>query len=1151
MAVGKTSAGRPRGAARRWGGFCLVGVLGLVLLIGAGIGVAAIRLSNGPMRIDGLSTRVAAAVAERIGPGWTIAIQGSSLELDRENLLSLRFSGLDIHNPQGALVVRAPLALVSLDPWGLLHLNLQPRSIEFRDTQTTALLHRDGSIAFAAAEAGQPVEIGPRGPPEAGTVSPLSTALGSIFGVVLDSGGVVGALDRARLTDARLRLIDDDGRERAVFARVNGLFGRDPVTGARDFELRLDGPHGQWRLGGSAREGATGADGAPTRAGTLTLDDLPVTDLLLLSGQSKVPVTTDLRLSAKADVSLAHGRIATMTARLHTGDGTILVEEKDFNPVTVESLTAAVSWDEAARTMALTGLDYAGAGNAVHLTGGWVQSPPGAPSAWTATLAGRDGTLRGAAPKDAPVKIKAFDARLSGRAGGINIDDLTMTGPGIAGRITGTIDTAADDGGLTLHVTASEGEVRTGLRLWPENIAPGARTYLVDQLRGGHIDMVDIKVDMSGSELAAATRGDPMPDAAMHIDFRVSNAAIDVSDDAPPITKGRVTGVITGRSTTVRGVTAEVRGADGRVLSVTDGSFVIPEITPERVVAQIGMRLAGGADAVASVLQAKLFRSLTTIDIEPGSIKGAADLRVDFPLDLRHVPDLPDIPVVLSGTLSDLSVEKVVGKERLEAGRFALSYERGGFAMKGEGRVGGAPVAIDLRQPKSGAPGEATVNLALDEALRAKKGLPVAPQLTGTIPVRAIVPMGGRPGAGKPPIRVEADLTKVAIDGVLPGLVKPAGKPGRLTFTMAEAGSGAELRDLVLDAGPASARGSATIGEGGLERAELTSLKLSPGDDLRVSLDRAGNTYKVTVRGAVVDARPFLKSLTGPDGKASKETSSKDVEADIQLPIVTGFNDEALTNANFRLSLRGRDLRAANISGRFRSAPFTATVTRAERGVPTLAVESADAGATLRFADVYRRMHGGRLNAGIGLNDGPQAGIVQIRDFTLRDEPALSSIMAQSPEPAEPESGRGRRGAQQPASGEGQGSVSFDRMRAKFVRAGSRVDFSDAAISNAAMGFTLSGWLDTVRDRTDLNGTFVPLYGLNNAVAQVPLFGPLLAGGHNEGLFAVNFRVSGRLGSPDVAVNPLSAVAPGFLRKLFSAGGPFADGAPAPPQGER
>ena len=95
MADETTPACRPRGKARRVGGVCLVSALALVLFVGAGVGLVALRLSNGPLQIDGLSRRVAAAVAERIGPGWSIGLRGSSLELDRENALSLRFSGLD------------------------------------------------------------------------------------------------------------------------------------------------------------------------------------------------------------------------------------------------------------------------------------------------------------------------------------------------------------------------------------------------------------------------------------------------------------------------------------------------------------------------------------------------------------------------------------------------------------------------------------------------------------------------------------------------------------------------------------------------------------------------------------------------------------------------------------------------------------------------------------------------------------------------------------------------------------------------------------------------------------------------------------------------------------------------------------------------
>lgn len=314
-----------RPAARRRPVLWLAAALTLVPLVAVGGLIA--RLSSGPLRIDGMSERVAAAIAGSIGPGWRVALSDSALEIDAEQSLALRVAGLDIRNPEGALVVRAPQAVVSLDTWGLLRLAVKPRAIEFRDLQMTALVHRDGSIAFAASDGQQGGGVEPHTLPSLdaalGKVSPISATVASIFGVVLDSAGIVGALDRARITNGRLTLIDDDARQRAVFEHVNGLFRRDAARDARVFELRIDGPHGEWRFGGTLHEA-----GGTRRTGTITLDDLPISDLLLLSGQSKLPVETDLKLSAKADVAIDAGRIETMTAEIGTGGGNLLIEEK-------------------------------------------------------------------------------------------------------------------------------------------------------------------------------------------------------------------------------------------------------------------------------------------------------------------------------------------------------------------------------------------------------------------------------------------------------------------------------------------------------------------------------------------------------------------------------------------------------------------------------------------------------------------------------------------------------------------------------------------------------------------------------------------------------------------------------------------------------
>jgi hypothetical protein len=65
-----------------------------------------------------------------------------------------------------------------------------------------------------------------------------------------------------------------------------------------------------------------------------------------------------------------------------------------------------------------------------------------------------------------------------------------------------------------------------------------------------------------------------------------------------------------------------------------------------------------------------------------------------------------------------------------------------------------------------------------------------------------------------------------------------------------------------------------------------------------------------------------------------------------------------------------------------------------------------------------------------------------------------------------------------------------------------------------------------------MRGTFVPLYGLNNMFGQIPIVG-LFLGGSDEGLLGVTYEVVGPPGAPVLRVNPISAVAPGLLRKFF------------------
>jgi hypothetical protein len=68
-----------------------------------------------------------------------------------------------------------------------------------------------------------------------------------------------------------------------------------------------------------------------------------------------------------------------------------------------------------------------------------------------------------------------------------------------------------------------------------------------------------------------------------------------------------------------------------------------------------------------------------------------------------------------------------------------------------------------------------------------------------------------------------------------------------------------------------------------------------------------------------------------------------------------------------------------------------------------------------------------------------------------------------------------------------------------------------------------------------MSGTFLPAYGLNNIFGQIPIVG-LFMGGSNEGLIGITYEVVGTPNAPTLRVNPISAVAPGVLRKIFDFG---------------
>ena len=114
-----------------------------------------------------------------------------------------------------------------------------------------------------------------------------------------------------------------------------------------------------------------------------------------------------------------------------------------------------------------------------------------------------------------------------------------------------------------------------------------------------------------------------------------------------------------------------------------------------------------------------------------------------------------------------------------------------------------------------------------------------------------------------------------------------------------------------------------------------------------------------------------------------------------------------------------------------------------------------------------------------------------------------------------------------------QGTAVFEKAQAQFTRTTGKISIRDAAIWGPVAGVTVEGNIDFTAERISMRGTYVPAYGLNNLFSKLPIIGAILGGGPNEGLLGVTFEVTGPMSGPTLRINPLSAVAPGFLRKMF------------------
>ncbi len=1120
---------RRRGLAARFCINALTAMMGLFVIGAICAGLFAFRLRQGPISLEAFRTRIESELDQRLGEGYRFRFAEAAIANgDRGPGVSV--AGLVVTDPAGRTILTAPRAEVVIHLPALALGEFAPSRLEIFDLAVRLSVAPDGSVSLLAGS--DPVSL--RGPaePAGGMADPASAAaekggvtqgvadaLRAIIDIATSRNPMLGELKHIGVARGKLAFEDQTtGRE----VNFDGLeFAFDKTSGGAHLGLSAQGPNGRWRVDARVSGDPSG------QALDIEVGDLSFDEIALVAGLRDPAFEFDMPLSMKLRGSLTpEGRLGALAGSFSAGSGFFFLKDPDHEPLKVDSLQGGMRFDVASQRLLLEAIEWRSGASRIAVSGS-VTPPDAAGIPWRIDLASLPGGVF--APERPgqsrmPLERGGLSARFFPDTQTVLIDRFEALGPQI--NLVGTVEGSFGDPARSrLKLGLTVGAMPSGavLRLWPSVVAPPVRAYLMDNLRSGMI-AGKVAIDFDAGAFALLKQHIAPPDPSVRVDFTVSNGDLQLLPGVPPLSGVEVSGVATGRTTKLAFSRGFIEGQNGRRLTLADGTFLAPDLEMKPTPGQVLAHLTGSLDAVADILGRDGLKPYGGMQIDSSIMKGQVDAQLAVALQLSKTDDTPGQTAVrANATISNLVIDKLVGKEKLDQGQLTLVSDAAGLRATGQGRLFGAPASIEMKKPPGGDM-EASIGFQIDDAGRSRMGMSAGAGVTGLIGVRAASVFGGR---DNPPIQVELDLQRTGLDGVFPGLVKPAGKAAKATFLLDSNPRGSTIDQLVFDvAGGASARGVIELDPTGAFRsARLSQLRLSRGDDMKVDADEGKDGVRITVRATALDAKPWLKGLFS-EPNAKDASGAKDLDLDLRAATLVGANRQSFTGVDLKVSRHAGALRNFQLQARAGKAPLIGVTTRSASGDPVISISTADGGAFLAFLDFYKRMEGGRFELAARIDPAGINGSFRVSDFILRDEPALRRLVTEGV------AARDERGAVKIDTG----AAVFTRMQASFSRSSGEIAIRDGLLYGTQIGIKLDGSLDFDRDRLNVVGTFVPAYGVNNLFSQIPLFGPILGGASNEGLFAVNFRASGAISAPQLTINPLSAIAPGFLRNLFGAG---------------
>jgi len=1107
------------------------------------------RLATGPIQLDAFSPWLVSAIEENFGSHERVEVGGTQIERTENGGAAVRVRNIVVRDPDGTVVASAPKAEIRVSGLSLLSGHMRAESLNLVGAGLAVRIEPDGNVTVFASGSdkhpiatasgsslvaapvsrdptitkksesaqGAPAAPAPLGAARVAPAVPRPTT-DSIAALLtwLDGIGESGLdghdLRELGLKDGNLTVDDERTGKRWTFQNITLSLER-PRGGGMVVTIGSENAQRPWGLTASIKPTADGYRSIALEARHVMADDLLLASRL---GDGKLQVDLPLSASLRGEIG-PNGVPQSLDGRVVVEAGSINDGDSSDGQISIDRAEFKINWDAASRILEVPFQILSGNDRITLL--GAVEAPAQAPGQWSFKVGGGTVVLNSQSAQGEPLILNRI--AVTGRFDPAN--KQFVVGHGEIGNadlsvaVSGSADYSSGNLRLATGVAATQMSADALKRLWPVFVAPKVRDWFNEHLVSGNVERLTIAVNAPFETLKAS--GAPLPDDGLTVDALATNCVVHPVAGLPPLHDADLTVHIVGRDAQISLNRATADLSSGRKLVMSSGLFEVPDTAPHEPPARVHFKLDGPVSAAVELLAMDRLRDASGAPFDPATTHGTMSALVALAMPLK--PDLPpgSTSYAITVDATNFSADRMIMGQKVESGDLKVSANNQGFALKGDVKIGGTPASLEYRKLRGDDTAEVHIQGILDETARSNLGIDPSNAIGGTIPID----VNGRVGASSERdgrFAVQADLTSAQIDGFLPGWVKQAGKPARATFTVTTKPQSVRIDDLLIEGAGGGVKGVVELdGSGDLQSANFPFYGFSDGDKASLKVERMSDgTLRAIMRGDTYDGRGFLKGMTSGSAKAPSERPAPDVDFDMKLGAVLGYNGEALRSVELRMSRRNGDIRTLGLTAKIgRSGTLTGELRGRPGARQVVDLESSDAGALFRFTDIYSRMTGGEMTT---LVDPPSAansaqlGTVSVRNFAVHDESQLERAVAND------------------RQFDRSNTMPFSGLKVDFTRTPGRLALHDGVVRGPVLGGTIDGVIDYADDEVHLRGTLIPLYGANNLLGQLPIVG-LFLGGEKEGLLGVTYEVVGRPGGPVLHVNPLSALAPGLLRKVF------------------